>query len=158
MKRESSFSRSRARSLRLAARCRARLRAGVTLIEMAVVIAVLALIFVLVYSNLNLNVIDDAKVLVFTGQAKTLPIKLQRWELTHGSLADGASLEQITDDPAEVKDPWGHPYFACAGSDGRVNQICSWGADGENSSTRFFITQRSSWPSEFRPEDKPQEQ
>lgn len=137
---------------RLAAKRGNWLRRGLTLIELAIVLVVLALIFVLVYSNLDTSVIDDAKVALLKGQSKTLPLKLMRWQERNAPLPDGASLTAITQDPEEVNDPWGNPYFVCAGADGRANQICSWGEEGENSNTRFYLTDRSTWPPEFRGE------
>ncbi len=136
-------------------------RNGLTLFELALVLLVLGIIIGIVYANLDIGVVDKAKVLkVKQIQSKQVPILLQQFEDIVGSLNEGDSLELLTKkqenanwDPVDeelLKDPWNRFYFICSDPSGQQH-ICSYGKDGnpggEGENSDFYLDDKASWPS-----------
>ncbi|MFN3603339.1 MAG: type II secretion system protein GspG [Leptonema sp. (in: bacteria)] len=139
---------------------RQRKRVGLTLFELALVLLVLGIIIGIVYANLDIGVVDKAKVLkVKQIQSKQVPILVQQYQEKVGTLNEGDSLESLTKkheetdwDPVDeelLKDPWNRFYLICSDSSGQQH-ICSYGKDGqlggEGDNADFYLDDKSSWP------------
>lgn len=135
-------------------------RKGLTLFELALVLLVLGIIIGIVYANLDIGVVDKAKVLkVKQIQAKQIPILISQYEEKVGSLNEGDSLEILTKkieesdwtpvDEELLKDPWNRFYFICSDSSGE-HHICSYGKDGklggDGEDSDFYLDDKNSWP------------
>ena len=115
--------------------------AGFSLIEIILVVVLIGGIVAFAASRI-LGGGDRAKANLAKAQVQTLASKVEQYEMDTGSLP--ATLDALVDNsanavgwlvpyakPAELKDPWNHPYVYRVPGEGQAFDLVSLGKDGQ---------------------------